>query len=364
MLHVLFTLDYEIHGNGEGDPSALMVEPTNRLMDLLEPYGAKLTIMADVAEILKFKQYRDRVGRDDFHYEAIADQLRQAIRRGHDVQLHLHSSYFNATFNGSQWEQDWAEYNFAGLPLPRMEQVVAQGREFLEKLLKPVEQRYNCIAFRAANWSVNPSPNVIRALVNNGILIDTSVFKYGKRKGLVSFDYSSAYSEIRPWKIGETDICQSDDDGNLTELPIYSEHRWIGAFLSRNRIHRVLVSKRHPILNPYQNASKRDWKEQLLGKVKQLISRHAWKADFNQCTGHQLKRALKRAAKKHDSTGTARLPFNTIGHSKLFDDANARSLVPFLAFVRDNPSRFAFETLSFWQDVTPRTPANLVASGI
>src|SRR5437660_11836441 len=96
MLKVIFTLDYEIHGNGDGCPYALMVEPTRRIMDLFDRYGARLTIMADVAEILKFKQYKEESGRDDYHYEAIADQLREAVRRGHDVQLHLHASYFNA----------------------------------------------------------------------------------------------------------------------------------------------------------------------------------------------------------------------------------------------------------------------------
>ena len=51
MQKLIFTLDYEIHGNGDGDPFELMVEPTNRLMDLLDEYGAKLVIFADVAEI-------------------------------------------------------------------------------------------------------------------------------------------------------------------------------------------------------------------------------------------------------------------------------------------------------------------------
>ena len=88
MLKVIFTLDYEIHGNGDGCPYALMVEPTNRMMRQFEAYGAKLTIMADVAEILKFKEYKEEFGRDDYHYDAIAEQLRDAIRRGHDVQLH------------------------------------------------------------------------------------------------------------------------------------------------------------------------------------------------------------------------------------------------------------------------------------
>src|SRR5436309_2410874 len=100
MLRVIFTLDYEIHGNGEGCPYELMVEPTDRLMALFERYGAKLTIMADVAEILKFKEYADKIGKDDYYYRRIVEQLQGAVRRGHDVQLHIHSSYCNATHNG------------------------------------------------------------------------------------------------------------------------------------------------------------------------------------------------------------------------------------------------------------------------
>ena len=77
-----------------------MVEPTRRNLDTFDEYGAKLTIMADVAEILKFREYREETGQDRYHYQAIDQQLRDAIARGHDVQLHLHCSYFNATTSG------------------------------------------------------------------------------------------------------------------------------------------------------------------------------------------------------------------------------------------------------------------------
>ena len=164
-----------------------MVEPTRRMMDLFDRYGAKLTIMADVAEILKFKEYKEKTGRDDYHYEAIAEQLREAIRRGHDVQLHLHASYFNARHENGRWEQDWSEYNFAGLPLDRLNEIVRIGKQYLEDLLQPVVPAYQCMAFRAANWAVSPSRNVVRALIRNGIHVDTSVFKYGRREGIVSF---------------------------------------------------------------------------------------------------------------------------------------------------------------------------------
>ena len=53
---VIFTLDYEIHGNGRGSPRKLMLEPTERMLALFDRYGARLTVMADVAEILRFKR--------------------------------------------------------------------------------------------------------------------------------------------------------------------------------------------------------------------------------------------------------------------------------------------------------------------
>ena len=158
-----------------------------RMMDLFDRYGAKLTIMADVAEILKFQEYKEKTGRDDYHYEAIAEQLREAVRRGHDVQLHLHASYFNARHENGRWEQDWSEYNFAGLPSDRLNEIVRIGKQYLEDLLQPVAPAYQCTVFRAANWAVSPSRNVVRALLGNGIRVDTSVFKYGQREGIVRF---------------------------------------------------------------------------------------------------------------------------------------------------------------------------------
>ncbi len=350
MLNAIFTLDYEIHGNGEGNPAELMIEPTYRLMDCLEDYGAKLTIMADVAEILRFKEYWEQTGRDDFHYQAIADQLRQAIERGHDVQLHLHASYFKATFNGSRWEQNWSEYNFAGLPLDRLNEIIRIGKDYLEILLKPVRPEYECVAFRAANWAVSPSLNVVRALIANGIYLDTSVFKYGHRSGLVSFDYTSAHSELIPWPVLEEDICQKDEAGELVEVPIYCEKRWLGAFLTLNRVYRVWNSRKHPIGDGPANMNGDRPATGLADKIKRKLSIalrvHPWKADFNQCSGRQLISAIGRSARRYDSEGRKNLPFVLIGHSKLFTRINELSLRPFLRFVRRNPERFAFGTFS------------------
>lgn len=347
MLKALFTLDYEIHGNGDGCPYALMVEPTERMLRQFDQYGAKLTILADVAEILKFKEYSKANGQDDFHYAAITDQLRDAIRRGHDVQLHIHSSYFNARCEGGRWAQDWSEYNFAGLKPERLREVVRMGRNYLESLLRPMNPKYRCNVFRAANWSVSPSANVVRALVEEGFVIDTSVFKYGRREGLVNFDYTNAFSSLMPWPARAEDICEADADSKLFEFPIYCEQRGIGAFVTPQRIYRACVSRMHKFsgikaATPTNGAMAT---RKATPKTGWLQRKHAWKADFNQCSGRQLIAALKRAEKEFGSKG-GDLPFVLIGHSKLFTGLNEWSLRPFLAYVANNPDRYGFGKFS------------------
>lgn len=350
MFRLIFTLDYEIHGNGDGCPQELMVAPTRRMLDLFDEYGAKLTIMADVAEILKFREFKEHYGRDDYRYEAIAAQLREAIRRGHDVQLHLHPSYFNACHQNGRWLQDWTEYDFADLSLERLNEIVRRGRSFLEDLLKPVNPRYECLAFRAANWAVNPSGQVVAALLNNGVRIDTSVFKYGRREGRVSFDYSSAWSNLIPWPVKADDICQPDSNGKLLEFPIYAENRWLGAFLTPQRCYRACLSRLHRLSEPPESAASRHDptgapRSDVSLKTHWRVLKHAWKADFNQCSGGQLKRALERAEAEHGS-GSVPLPFVLIGHSKLFTRLNEWSLRSLLRFVLKHPGRFGFATFA------------------
>lgn len=348
MLDVIFTLDYEIHGNGEGDPEALMVSPTDRMLDQFDRFGTKLTIMAEVAEILKFREHREKTGRDSFHYQSIASQLRRAVQRGHDVQLHLHPSYCNAHYQQGYWIQDGSEYNIAQLPLVRLNEVLRLGKNYLDDLLKPVAPDYECIAFRAGNWAAQPSRNLVRALLDNGFRFDTSVFKYGRRMGRVHFDYANAHSATETWPVDVADICRRDAAGELVEVPIYSENRWVGHFLTPARLYRAYLSRRHPFKaetnTTYQiNTSSGPDGGGIFGAVVRAFRRHAWKADFNQCSGHQLIRALKRAEAQHQGgAGT----FVLIGHSKLFTKYNERSLQPFLAFVAEHPERFRFLGIS------------------
>ena len=54
---LIFTLDYEIHGNGTGEFENWAHFPTARMLDLFDAYGAKLTIMAEMGHYWAMKRY-------------------------------------------------------------------------------------------------------------------------------------------------------------------------------------------------------------------------------------------------------------------------------------------------------------------
>jgi len=355
MYRVIFTSDYEIHGSGMGSPRQLIVEPTDRALDQFDRFGAKLTIMADVCEILKFQEYEKTTGKDRFFFQAIKRQMERAITSEHDVQLHFHSSYANATWDegGGCWTQDYAEYHLASLGYERIKKLIGTGKRFLEETLRPVKPGYECFVFRAPHWSMHPSPNIVRALVENGIRIDTSVWKFGRYDALAHFDYTKAHSDLVPWPVSETDVCKRDPDGRLFEFPIYSEERPIWTFLTPNRVYRVIAQRLNPLPNPdaMNDATsggggapkKAGLASKLNEAVSSLVRQHPWKMDFNQCTGKQLIDGLRRVEARYGHPQQP-LPIVLIGHSKTFTRHNERSLRSFLEFVRSHPTRFSFGT--------------------
>src|SRR5512138_390573 len=224
-----------------------MLEPTERMLGQLARHGARLTIMADVAEILRFRRHRDETGRDDFEYEAVRAQLRAAVAAGHDVQLHLHPSYEASRFVDGHLAQAYEDYDLARLPYERLERMIREGKAWLEDLLRPVDPAYRCVAFRAANWSMSPARAIVRALAANGIPIDTSVFKHGRREGMVSFDYAGAHDALVPWPVDADDVCRRDPQGAVVEFPIYCEQWPVWHFLTANRVYRAVQGRLHPL---------------------------------------------------------------------------------------------------------------------
>ena len=334
--HLVFTLDYEIHGNGDGDPWKLMIEPTERLMKLLERYDQKLTIMADVGEILAFKRFKETTGKDLFHVTEIESQLQDAVRRGHDVQLHIHSSWFNARWDGNKWDQFIDEYNLAALPKQRIDEMVGQCVDYLNHLLSSVKPDYKVWLFRAANWSMMPTENIYQVLLKYGISADTSVFKGGVQGGNVAFDYREAYHSLLSYPADARNInhpAPPDQSDFITEYPIYTEMRPFWSFISPVRAYRMVRArfhrhKRSSSFGSVQSSEINHADNRRMG-IKAFFRKSPWKLDFNQATGKQLIAAFERI-KGIEVTDRDTIDVTLIGHSKSFTRYNEITLERFL----------------------------------
>ena len=343
MYKLIISLDYEIHGNGDGDPLDLMIEPTSRMLGLFNKYGAKLTVFADVAEIISFKSYYEKTGKDKFHSKKIENQLKHIIKNGHDVQLHIHSSYLKSTYKKGKWQQNWDEYNLAELPIERIEEIIGKCKIFLENLLTPINQEYKCNVFRAANWSMMPSENILKVLTKLDFKIDSSLYKWGVKKGRVKYDYSNCNNQLIPWFVNSKNINYEDKNGHILEIPIYSENRYFFQFITPIRIYRMIRSAFHRH-EKFNTGEKKVEKKSKITKafniLKLFFKKHPWKLDINQANSKKLISACKNIENKYDYYNFD-IPVVSIGHSKTFIKYNERTLEPFLEYIK-NSNKYNF----------------------
>ena len=225
VIGLVLTFDYEIFGTGTGDVIKQMTAPTQRLLRVADEFGVRVTIMADVAQILAWRR------EPAFHgaVERIEQQLVGALRGGHDVQLHLHPAWFRAQYRGGRWELAFDEYALPGLPAATIRRYVAEGAAYLNELGRGSRPDYACTAFRAGGWLIQPSDAVVPALLDAGIQLDTSVFRGGWGLiGRYALDFRAAPHAVRGWRADEHDVARARPGSALMEVPIFA--RQVPAF--------------------------------------------------------------------------------------------------------------------------------------
>jgi hypothetical protein len=220
-LGLIFSNDWELFGDGSGDYFAVQHRPLEDLLNTFQKYGAQLTVMADVGQQWAHQKIAGKAQCARDIVEAWEAILKETIRRHHDVQLHLHPQWLNAEYKNDKWHVNLDNWAISSIPPDVMANTLREGKLYLERLLKPIDAFYECIAFRAGAYCMNPSSIVIRNLKQSGILCDTSITKW--MKNLDFFNYEGAYSNFLPWFASDDDIqCKSDDTTGILEIPICS----------------------------------------------------------------------------------------------------------------------------------------------
>jgi len=174
MIYLALTHDWELRGDGSGDIEQIQFAPLRRLLQIYEKFGARTTILPDLMQQIRFR----RLEAEHPELKPLADSwdehVRDAFRKGHDIQLHLHPQWLNADYEKGHWHPrgDWSILNYERDAAYEM---LARGQQYLEALLRPIDSSYRCLAFRAGALAAAPSPHLFESLATLGIEIDVSI---------------------------------------------------------------------------------------------------------------------------------------------------------------------------------------------
>jgi hypothetical protein len=90
--------------------------------------------------------------------DAVEDQLWDAVRRGHDVQTHLHPHWTRAARKDGIWSFDSQTFLLGNLGdaeqvCSKSKELLTRVRQYFEALLKPVSPHHRTVAYRAGGYS-------------------------------------------------------------------------------------------------------------------------------------------------------------------------------------------------------------------
>lgn len=236
-MKLLLTIDYELfNGSSGGSVDNCLIVPMNQLLKILNNYDVKATIFVDACFMLKLNELRKNDIVQENNWQAIQQQLRCFTESGHEVQLHLHPQWLNATVSDNIWKSDLNFYKLSDLSEEEAMNLFMKGCDILEKISgkRPV-------AFRAGDYCAQTFPLLTKAFEENGIIIDSSVLRNKKSINRVEwFDYTKIPPKLM--YSFKNDITRSEE-AKFTEvsIPTYS-HSFFEIIKEKYRLRKYSVS--------------------------------------------------------------------------------------------------------------------------
>jgi hypothetical protein len=323
MIELIFTIDYEIYGNGEGSLRRLVYEPTEMLVTIFKKHNARFVVFVEVAELQRIEEYHSDDAIDD-----VRQQIRGLHRQGFEIGLHLHPQWYSGRYENKKWVLDDSEYNLCKLQGARITQIVEGSIGYLRDVLSQPD--FAPLSFRAGNWLFQPTATAAGVLSGKGIKIDSSVFKGGLQHNH-RLDYRRALRNGYYWSFFN-DVNVPDSTGPWIEIPVYTEMVpfW-----------RMLTSKRIGLMNRGSHTGRSA--RQTMNRILDFSRlQYPLKLDFCRMTLNELTSMLKRVIREDGKKPAVYRPVVAIGHTKdLVDLVTIDSFLSFLGMNGIAVSTFA-----------------------
>jgi len=227
MKKILLTLDYEIYfGDITGSVKECMIDPTNRLLKILDMNDSKMTVFWDILHFYKLLELQDEFPELKKERIAIQNQIHKIVQKGHDIQLHLHPHWLDAKYIEGKWSFVYDRFKLHTLSkindpndINTIVGCIIIAKNLMEKIVREADKNYNVNSFRAGGYLIEPFNELKDIFYDNGIFIDSSICPNLKNdSNIYAFNYNK-YPKKQHYRFIDN-ISIIDDEGYFIEFPI------------------------------------------------------------------------------------------------------------------------------------------------
>ncbi|RLQ15603.1 polysaccharide deacetylase family protein [Vibrio sp. SBT000027] len=239
-MKIFLTFDYELFfGSNSGTLEKSIIEPTERLLKILNSYDIKATFFVDAGYLIKLNQFCDEHEVLKRDLKIVTSQIKSLCGEGHSVQLHIHPHWEDAVYAGGKWLFKCNRFTLNAFSAEEVDRIVGDYKKVLEELTNsPV------FAYRAGGWCIQPFSHLKKAFEKHNIWLDSTVFKGGYYNSETHmFDYRHAPD--KDFWVFSDDILQ-EESGGMVELPI-SSYKVSPMFYWQLALIRLFKMKKHKI---------------------------------------------------------------------------------------------------------------------
>ncbi|WP_179009484.1 polysaccharide deacetylase family protein [Winogradskyella forsetii] len=312
-MKVFITLDYELFFGKSGTVEKTIIEPTQKLVKILDKHNAKAVFFVDVGYLIKSEELESKYPELKDSSKKVIKQIKELVAEGHDIQLHIHSHWEDAQFTNGQWVFPMTHYRLHSYSEEECIKIVKKYKNYLEAICgKQVN------GFRAGGWCLQPFDKLKTAFLEAGIKFDSTVFKGGRNiHGAHYYDFNEI-PEATKWNFSD-DPCVIDDQGSFTEFPIAS-FKVSPLFFWKLIYYKKFGGQKHHQIGDGYAISNGLWQ-----KLRLLLTRSYTVVSVDGYKASLVQKAFLRQKKKYKSGN-----FVIIGHPKAFSKFSLKKLDEFL----------------------------------
>jgi len=337
MLNICITFDYELFfGTNRGSYDEILFAPTYELGNMLCKENVTATFFADICSVMQSQKYRQ-----DEYVRGFTHQIQELCLKNQDIQLHIHSHWLTSEYHNGEWNFDEKSYRLHSYGFDRNVannafEIIEEGISCLKNILHEVDPQYECIAYRAGGFAIQPHGELVKALYDAGIRIDSSIapqLMAISNTNYYQYKHKLKYSNW--WLSPETEwwCDKGEPEGALYEVPIATENKNPVTFIFKRvftpeRIKLQLNAKKGTYINEGGNNQNRIAAYWNYIKGYSALSLDAYNADF---LYKQLVRYYKKnRCSEKDAT------IAIIGHPKLITSEYIANLQNLIRLIRED----------------------------